>query len=511
MMLNYTIILLEKYIQNHTYSLHPQIKPIIMFRPQLILENRWRLEHHLPDLEQISRWVAWDLRTEVFVEILAPTPVENLKPQQPQFFFDIHSKREHCISVQQSEGTYFAVYPLPHSEFKVQNRLPLQSIQSFIVETSKGVASYSHPIFPCEFIQYTEGGPIEHRPLGMYFSLPKIELRPLYNPQKIEDTAFSLAMMVLCNQVPQLSWSSRKSFESWIVNQEYLPYTATFPNQFREWIACAMTGTPLNTLSRDKQGVHLSPLVYDNAPLDVHPSSPPTSTQPKSSASQDIPLPKYLLIAECIPSPSVAKQIAALTDTQPEVLLNAFEDKTAFPIAGSDSQQELQRLQESFHSIAVTLQVEDSRGFFGKPIIRWTKNIAILSGTGLWFGGFGVVPLVACSIGWVILSHLSTQQHVSIQKQWKLARSVGQQTQNKRTLALQRARKRILSSNEPKLAVLDLLTQVDELDENTSLPEQIVIDTANKIYPHTAFLDTTLSKRVDESNALLASIHPPSS
>ena len=141
------------------------------------LMNRWRLDHKLPDLDRIERWVVWDLQTDEQLELLTPTPTENIHVQQPQLFMNIHQNNPTCKHCGLEDAQAFAIYEFGTSEFVPSKSIEVGQLQDFTASVYALLDAHSESIYPEEIVVYESG--IRLRPLGQTRKSSTILVDPL--------------------------------------------------------------------------------------------------------------------------------------------------------------------------------------------------------------------------------------------------------------------------------------------------------------------------------------------
>ena len=68
-----------------------------MLQLEDLLFERWRVEGSLPNVQRIQRWMIWDTKDKQHLELLSPTPTEQLSNQQPDHFLNVHKEQTNCI------------------------------------------------------------------------------------------------------------------------------------------------------------------------------------------------------------------------------------------------------------------------------------------------------------------------------------------------------------------------------------------------------------------------------
>ena len=468
-----------------------------MFKSQLLILNRWRLEHQLPNLNRTTRWIVWDITEQKQMELLSVTATEMLTSEQPNHFIDVHSQSQHCV-VHGMEHTYpFAIYPIPTSEFTLSKGVPSHLWEDFIAQVVHAL-----PNRPCLSPQEivlldTE---LVIRPFGETTQFSRIGVNPLHPPSLAPNIEFSIAMMVILSHHPDLSWDSPGDFTQWLSTVNASTLLPTLSPLYIEWVQKALTMTPTPNLPISNTPLRLSPIDLTG------PTSPKASTQQMvSHASKDIPLPKYLIVAPKIASPSVAKQLAAIAGIHPDPLCRAYDRGSAIPIDGAKTHQEAEELLRRYSNVPITLSIQPSTGPLGTSGLSYGLHIGLLSGLGLTVAGLGWIPLALGTGLWLSgqfwkSSHKSTQHN-----RWKESQQVGVTQQRELTEALQGARRRILLSDMPELAIRDMMTQLDMLEESASTNPQMAIDTANQMVNTGGTLSNALKKSMQDTEDLVKS------
>ena len=128
-----------------------------MFNSNQRLMNRWRLDHKLPPLDRIERWVVWDLQDEKQLELLTPTPTENIHVQQPQFFMDVHQNNPDCTHCDQENGQAFAIYEFGTSELIESAPISPKQLHTFTTSIHALLENHGEVIYPQEIVVYDDG------------------------------------------------------------------------------------------------------------------------------------------------------------------------------------------------------------------------------------------------------------------------------------------------------------------------------------------------------------------
>jgi|GEM_PF-4224238 len=468
-----------------------------MFKSQLLILNRWRLEHQLPNLNRTTRWIVWDTKEHKQMELLSITPTEMLTPTQPQYFVDVHSQNQHCI-VQGSENTYpFAIYPLPTSEFIISDGVPSHMWEHFISQVVQALPEVPY-LQPQEITLLNTT--VVVRQFGETTQPSRIRVNPLHPPSLEVNVGFSIAMMVVLSHHQNLSWDSLTQFEQWLATVKASTLLPTLPPLYQEWIQAALTMNVLPNLP-----ISNIPLVLSTVEIQDATPQKTSAQQVVSYATKDIPLPKYLIVAPKIASPSVAKQLAAIAQIDPEPLCTAYNRGTSIPIDGAQTYQEADEKRKSYSNVPITLDIQPSTGPLGNSALGYGMHIGLLGSIGLSIVGFGWIP-VALGTGIWLSGQLWKTSHKSTQhKNWKKSQRVGVAQYRELTEALQSARRRILLSDMPELAIRDMISQVDTLEESGSANPQLTIDTVNQMVNIGGTVSNALKKSIQETEDLVKS------
>ena len=178
-----------------------------------------------------------------------------------------------------------------------------------------------------------------------------------------------------------------------------------------------------------------------------------------SHATRDVPLPQYLVVAPAIASPSVAKQLAAISGIPVELTLRAYENNTTLILGGAETQQLAQTQMERYANVPITLGIREKRGAFGHQGIRMGMMGSMLGGLALTVLGLGWIPLGIGTGIWAKGTVLQSREQTHNAQMWKdLKRLVSKAA---RGLCYYSRPKRVLTSDLPSLAIKDLITQID--------------------------------------------------
>lgn len=469
-----------------------------MFKSNQRLMNRWRLDHKLADLDRIERWAVWDLQTEEPMELLTPTPAENIHVQQPQFFLDVHQNNAACKHCGLQNTQAFAIYEFGTSEFVQTKPIPSIQIPDFIVSVHSLLDGHGKVLYPEEIVVYNDG--IRLRPLGQTPKSSTILVNPFQHPTA-ESKTFSLAMMVVLSAHPNTTWTDRKSFQQWIDNFEIHSWMPESTSATQEWIQAAIQSQPLPSLSAPKRKIALTPIHFESAST----SSPVQQSSIVSHATRDVPMPAQLIVAHTIPSPSIAKQIAAVSGVPLSIAMRAYENKTMLVIDGANSTEDVNKRVEHYSNIPITFTTQHRQGVLGHATVTLGLSGSLVGGIVLTSLGMGWIPLGIgagiWAVGTVLKSRLQNQSDVL----WKNTQRIGVQDNSPAIMALQAARRRVLLSDLPSLAIADLIKQIDALEENGAHSPQQTVDLANQIHVKSGNIDTALKKSIQKTEDLVKS------
>ncbi len=471
-----------------------------MFKSQQLLANRWRLDHQLPSLQQIQRWIAWDTHNQTDVEVLTLTATEAIEPTQPNHFLQTHQQTQQAHFVGTDGKQPFAVYPLPSGEFSIAHKLPTTVLPDFTVQILTSFNSDLPILWAEEIVQYdTE---IRHRPLGQVLKQSSIQVQPLVSPHSTNQVHYSLAMLLVQNQHPTLKWSSKKELEDWVDTFDTTGWFPDYSEDFQRWLVNALR----NNHPKTPDGLGLTVVL---PPVQVqHKKNPPTPTQRTqlvSSASRDIPLPKYVLMAHKIASPSIAKQLAAVAGFDVQTVLQAYEDGTPLAVDGGVSLEEANRKQSRYQNVPVTLSVEPAGGVLARPTVSMGLTGALLGGIGLTVAGLGWIPLMVGGGAWLLGTITRAQHRGQRRQQWKNANQVGIKNSDSAMQALQAARRRVLLSELPTLAIQDFIQQIDELEVHATQNPDMVANSAAQIFIEEGELHTAVKKSLQQTESFVKS------
>ena len=469
-----------------------------MFNNNQRLNNRWRLDHKLPDLDRIERWIIWDLETKQPLELLCPTATENIKAEQPNHFLQTHKNNDACIYCGLQDTQAFAIYPVPSSEFSLDFNIPPHQHLSFTFSILEQISNHGEYLYPEEIT--VQNGRLTLRPLGQTFQRSNILVNPLQHPTN-PTPEFSLAMMMILNQHPHLSWKDLKSFSLWIESFDISDWFEKGTVEFKQWIDAAIHSQTLPSYDPVAFSMELKPLQYEQAKTDSHTSRMTTV----SHATRDIPLPQFLIIAPSIASPSVAKQLAAISGIPVELTLGAYKNSSTLILGGAQTQSLARTEMERYANIPITLAIREKRGILGHQGIRMSMMGSMLGGLALTVFGLGWIPLGIGTGIWAMGTMLQSREQTHNAKLWKESQRVGVQTNSTVSEALQQARKRVLTSDLPSLAIADLMVQIDTLDDNAHQSPQQTIDMANQIHAQSGNIDLALKKSIQQTEDLVNS------
>ena len=472
-----------------------------MFKSQQLLANRWRLDHQLPSLQNIQRWIAWDTHNETDVEVLTLTATEAIEPNQPEYFIQTHQQCSlaHVIG---TEGKLpFAVYPLPTGEFSVANKMPQKILQDFTVQILAATTSDLSILWAEEIVQYDTK--ICYRPLGQVLKRNAIQVQPLTSPHPTNQALYSLAMLLVQNQHPALKWGNKKELEHWLNTLDVAGWFPDTSPKFQQWVANSLKNTHIDEQTNLLQSTGLK-VVLPAVQFQLQQQTSSTEhTQLLSSASRDIPLPNYVLVAHTIPSPSIAKQLASMAGVNVQTVLQAYEDGAAFAVDGGSSIEEANRKKSLYQNVPITLSVEPVGGVLANPTVSIGLTGALLGGLGMTLSGFGWIPLVVGGGTWLMGWVARSQHRGQRQQQWKTAHQVGITSANRALLELQAARRRVLLSELPALAIQDFITQIDELEKHSAQNPDMVIDSAQRILVEQGELHTQVKKSLQQTESFV--------
>ena len=469
-----------------------------MFNSNQRLMNRWRLDHKLSDLDRIERWVVWDLQTEEQVELLTPTPAEKIHVQQPQFFMDVHQNNPDCRHCGLEDTQAFAIYPFGISEFVPSKPIRVDQLHDFIHSVHTLLDVHGDRLYPTEIVVYDDG--IKLRPLGQTPKTSTILVNPLHHPTE-PNKVFSLAMMIVLSHHPNTHWKDQQSFQKWIENFQAKAWIPNCSLEIQQWIQAAIQSHPLPSLNAHTGTVTLEPILFE----------PPSSTQAVqqsltvSHAVRDVPMPKHLIVAHSIPSPSIAKQIAALSGIPLDIVLDAFENETLLVVDGGDTIETAEKELKRYTNIPITFVIHDKQGLLGHTGVKLGLSGSLVGGILLTSLGLGWIPLGIGAGIWALGKTFQSRQQNQYAEMWKNAQRIGVQDDNPTSKALQAARKRVLSSDLPSLALADLIKQIDALEENSIHSPQQTVDLANQIHVESGNIDTALKKSIQKTEDLVKS------
>ena len=468
-----------------------------MFNSNQRLNNRWRLDHKLPNLDRIERWIIWDLETEQPLELLSPTASENIQAEQPDHFLQTHRSNEKCIHCGLHDTQPFAIYPVPSSEFSMDFSIPSNELLSFTKTIQDQLPGHGIHLYPEEITIIN--GNISLRPLGQTFQQSNILVNPLQHPLNTTPI-FSLAMMTILNQHHHLSWKDRNAFSLWLESFDVSEWFPDLPQEYQQWIQAAIRSENVPYLSTDKFSTELKPVQFEQRA-----TNQVSVSTTISHATRDIPLPQHLIIAPAIASPSVAKQLSAISGIPIDITLHAFENKNSLILGGAETVSLATKEMERYTNVPITLTIQEKSGPFGHQVIRIGLTGSILGGLALTVFGLGWLPLGIGTGIWAMGNILQSRQQTHNANLWKSSQRVGVQNTSAVDAALQSARKRVLTSDLPSLAVRDFIKQIDSLDENSPQSPQQTIDMANQIYIQSKNIDSGLKKSIRQTEDLVNS------
>ena len=130
---------------------------------------------------------------------------------------------------------------------------------------------------------------------------------------------------------------------------------------------------------------------------------------------------------------------------------------------------------------------------------------SMLGGLALTVLGLGWIPLGIGTGIWAMGTVLQSREQTHNAKMWKESQKVGVQGNSEVSEALQQARKRVLTSDLPSLAIKDLITQIDALDDNAQQSPQQTIDMANQFHVISGNIDSKLKKSIQQTEDLVNS------
>ena len=469
-----------------------------MFNSNQRLMNRWRLDHKLSDLDRIERWVVWDLHTDEQLELLTPTPAEKIHVQQPQFFMDVHQNNTDCRHCGLEDTQAFAIYPFGTSEFVPSKPIQIDQVHDLIHSVHTLLDIHGDTLYPTEIIVYEDG--IKLRPLGQTHKISAILVNPLHHPTE-PNKVFSLAMMVILSHHSDTHWKDQQSFQKWIENFQAKVWIPNCSLEIQQWIQAAIHSRPLPSLNELTGTVTLEPILFEES------SSTPVTQQSLtvSHAVRDVPMPKNLIMAHNIPSPSIAKQIAALSGVPLDIVLGAFENKKPLVVDGGDTIKAAEKILKGYTNIPITFVIQNKQGVLGHTGVRLGLSGSLAGGILMTSLGLGWIPLGIGAGIWALGKTFQSRQQNQYAEMWKNAQRIGVQDDNPSSKALQAARKRVLSSNLPSLAIADLIKQIDALEENSIHSPQQTIDLANQIHVESGNIDTALKKSIQKTEDLVKS------
>ena len=469
-----------------------------MFNSNQRLMNRWRLDHKLPPLDRIERWVVWDLQDEKQLELLTPTPTENIHVQQPQFFMDVHQKNPNCTHCDQENGQAFAIYEFGTSELIESAPINPKQLHTFTTSIHALLENHGEAIYPQEIVVYDDG--MRLRPLGQTPKTSTILINPLQHPNG-PNKYFSVAMMIVRSQHPDTTWKDRKTFQQWIDNFQASTWIPQSSPEIQQWVQAAIQSQPLPPLSQSTGTLVLEPIIFES------PSTSPVTQQSStvSHAARDVPMPKHLIIAHAIPSPSIAKQISAVSGIPLDIAMDAYENKKMLVIDGAESTDAVNKRLEQYGNIPITLTTQHKQGIMGLTPVTLGLSGSLAGGILLTSLGMGWIPLGIGAGVWAIGTVLKSRQQTQYAGLWKNAQRVGVQDNTPTSQALQAARRRVLLSELPSLAIADLIKQIDALEKNSAQSPQQTIDLANQIHMESGNIDTALKKSIQKTEDLVKS------
>ena len=468
------------------------------FKSQQHLANRWRLDHNLPFGEHIERWIVWDTQQQVQCELLTLTPSESLIPKQPDFFLNLHKKSTDCLQVAVENGKPYAIYPLPSQEWNSETVLNTEVITGLLHHLTPQLIDINHPIEPTDIVITHKNSSLRLK--GHTIKESRFLVDPLHSPHPHQKGLFSLVMMIILNQHQSLQWNTHHDFHLWLKTIDIHTLLPTIGLDIGQWIQQILQGTivtPLQT-SGPHPTIALSPLQIKTST----PTEPPTQII-QSSATKDIPLPKYVLMVAKIPSPSTAKQLAAISNTPPEVFIHFYEQGEMVAIDGADSLIEAQRKKEQYTNVPCTIEIQSVNGILGTSTVTYGLHASLLAGIGLSMFGLGWFPVAIGGIVWASGQWIKGQIRHRHNQQWRRQQQVGVQSTNRFYPATQAARKRILSSELPAVAIQEMMSQLDELEANHANTPQLIIDTANQMFSETSTLSNSVKKSLHDTETIV--------
>ena len=160
---------------------------------------------------------------------------------------------------------------------------------------------------------------------------------------------------------------------------------------------------------------------------------------------------------------------------------------------------------ERYTNVPITLGIREKRGAFGHQSIRLGMVGSMLGGLAMTVFGLGWIPVGIGASIWTVGTVLQSREQTQNAKLWKESQKVGVHDGSAVSEALQHARKRVLTSNLPSLAIRDLIGQIDSLEDNAHQSPQQTIDMANQIHASSGKIDAALKKSIQQTEDLVNS------
>ena len=174
-------------------------------------------------------------------------------------------------------------------------------------------------------------------------------------------------------------------------------------------------------------------------------------------------------------------------------------------VDGAETIEDTNKRLERYNNIPITFTIQHRQGVFGNAALKLAMSGSLAGGIIVTGMGLGWLPLGVGAGIWALGTVLKSREQNRYDTLWKNAQRVGVRDDTPARTALQAARQRVLLSNLPSLAILELITQIDALEENSSHSPQQTIDLANQIHFESGSIDTALKKSIQKTEDLVKS------
>ena len=478
----------------------------MQFLPNTLIGNRYQIITALPSENGLQRYQVMDTQKQHLVELLAPTAAQILEPRQKETFIAYHNSMtsslpnfEGCLDVGMHGNIPFAIYHPVNSLFNPKHKLS--------TEQAVDLLNWAVPLIlnnPQKFseglrysdIAILEDNTVVFRPTGILNKDQKFQIDVLQHPQNHQNPLFALAMLVIQSQISLPPFAKRNHFLDWIeqfpdasqglpkeLHERLIPllqkeYSQSFSPTFDQGVFSGKSPMKLLLPKELSIDAHSSSNHLNNASkhstTTSMPSNNATQVSTQSKAIADVELPKYFVVVEKIPSQSAAKQLAAIADIAPNVLI-AQMNETDLPLMGAKTQKEATQLLALFENVPADVKVLPITGIWAQNWMIWLNITILIAGLSGIFS-FGYPAGIVAILGILFLGFqgfMANRSRSQFQKIWKSYQIVGiddpKQIMNR---GLQKVRRNILLSDLPLIAIHEYMDNIQELEIDNPTLEQ---------------------------------------